>query len=110
MLLVMEKDVTLDPVDVGLLSSDAVNASSGARLELGRGVWACAGFYHRTRPYPALLRMNTGWAALLRDLLLTLQLGVYILLPLYDSHEAGLRTVTLNYPASLRQLNNYTEE
>jgi hypothetical protein len=59
MLLVMKKDVMLDPVDVGVLSSDAVMLHPGYIFDLSRGVWAGAGFYYQIRVYGADLRMNT---------------------------------------------------
>jgi hypothetical protein len=61
MLLVMEKDVTLDPVDVGLLSSDALMLHPEHVSNLVEEFGRVPDFTTETRPYPALLRMNTCW-------------------------------------------------
>jgi hypothetical protein len=51
----MEKDVTLDPVDVGLLSSDALMLHPEHVSNLVEEFGARAGFYHRN---PALSRTS----------------------------------------------------
>ena len=63
MLLVMEKDVTLDPVDVGLLSSDAVMLHPEHVSNLVEEFGQVRDFTTETRSYPALPRMNTCSAA-----------------------------------------------
>jgi hypothetical protein len=53
----MKKDVTLDPVDVGLLGPQAINASCGGRLAPDRGVWGTCGLLPSN---PSLPRASAG--------------------------------------------------
>ena len=54
----MEKDVTLDPVDVGLLSSDALMLHPEHVSNLVEEFGHVPDFTTETRPYPALLRIK----------------------------------------------------